>query len=89
MNDQVIDIEPDGSFGRKPRPPFGIIGFVVVLLVVIAGGRSIALAVLDFAWFAEIGQTATWWKQAYIRTAPVFYAAIAAFAAARGRRKVR
>lgn len=80
MPGPVIDIEMD-----QPRLPggarrFGCGGLVAALLVLLFGAKTIGWWILDFQWWDEVNQTAAWWQQIYVHTAPLFYATAFAFA---------
>jgi len=80
MPERVIDIEPDGPDHTPPGPRLGFIGFVIALVVLIGATSSIASWTLDYAWWTEMGQIDTWWRQLYVHTAPIFFATIFAYA---------
>src|SRR5258708_40280709 len=83
MPGPVIDIEPEGY---RRLPPggglrLGLTGLIVVGLLLIIGAGTSAGWVLNYAWWTELGQTAAFWQQIYVHTAPIFYATVFGFAA--------
>ncbi|MCL4401516.1 MAG: UPF0182 family protein [Acidobacteria bacterium] len=59
---------------------FGLAGILIVLFVLLVGARTVASYIMDFAWWKEMGQTATWFSLLWYGIAPVTFATLAAFA---------
>ncbi len=78
MPGQVIDIEADdpGGAPRRSSHRFGCGGLIGILFLLLVGAKSIASSVIDYQWWSEVGQLATWWQQLYVHTAPIFYVTV-------------
>jgi uncharacterized membrane protein (UPF0182 family) len=63
---------------RSRRP--GLLFAAILLLILLAGSRYIASTLIDYAWWTEIHQIATWWNLLLYGTLPVILAVILFFA---------
>jgi uncharacterized protein len=79
MPGPVIDIEMDNPRLPGGKRRVGCGGLVAALLVLLFGAKTIAWWILDYEWWEEVHQTAAWWQQLYVHTAPMFYATAAGF----------
>ncbi len=75
----VIDMDDFRPGGPERRGGFGLMAWLVVLLVVIASARTIARTWIDYAWWSEVGQTDTWGQQLLYAWLPSFGAGLLAF----------
>jgi uncharacterized membrane protein (UPF0182 family) len=64
----------------EPRSHATLITVVIVLLILLAGARSIASYAIDIEWWKELGQFNTWLSMLYYSVAPVAAATLLAFA---------
>src|SRR5260370_20276769 len=67
------------SSGRKR--PLGRIFIFLAILVILIGARSFASYVIEYEWWKEMGQTATWFAMLTYQLAPLAAATLIAFAA--------
>ncbi len=58
----------------------GRITLVILVLALLLGGRSIASYVIEYEWWKELGQTATWFSMLTYSLAPLAAATLLAFA---------
>ncbi len=65
--------------GRR-RNPAARISFVVILVLILFGARSVSSYAIEIAWWKELGQLSTWWSMLYYNLAPVSAATLLAFA---------
>lgn len=68
-------IETERSARRRPR----FLLIILVLLALLLGARSIASLIVEYAWWNELGQLATWQSILLYSFAPVVLAAVITF----------
>ncbi len=72
------------AFRELPRgrrnPQIGIAAIVIAALVVLAFGRTICSYVIDYFWWREMGQVATWMRMLAYRYLPGLAAWVIVFA---------
>src|SRR3954467_12889474 len=66
---------------RSRRRPLGRIFVIVALFIILIGARSFASYVIEYQWWKEMGQTATWFAMLSYQLAPLAAATFVAFAA--------
>jgi len=64
-----------------PRGQGRLAGLLIVLLVILLSARTLASFWLDYLWWSELEQLATWFSMLAYRVAPVSIAALVAFLA--------
>src|SRR6478672_3868681 len=65
---------------RYRRRPYGRVAIVVFLFIILLGARSFASYVIEYQWWKEMGQTATWFAMLSYQLAPLAAATFVAFA---------
>jgi uncharacterized membrane protein (UPF0182 family) len=65
---------------RTSRSRAGRITLLIIVLALLLGARSIASYVIEYQWWKELGQTATWFSMLSYSLAPVAAATLLAFA---------
>src|SRR5438105_15003879 len=70
--------EPVRPRGRRP---LGRATLIVIVLVLLFGAGSIAGYVIEYQWWKEMDQTATWFDMLWYSLAPVAAATLLAFSA--------
>ncbi len=69
---------PDRYLGSGPKRRPGILFAAILVLILLVASRSIASTLIDYHWWQEIQQIATWWNLLLYGTVP-FLLAIALF----------
>ena len=69
---------PDRFIGSRRRRP-GLLFAAIVVLVLLVGSRYIATTFIDYNWWGEIHQLATWWSLLLYGTVPVVLAVVLFF----------
>ncbi len=62
-----------------PKKRFGLIGLILVAFVVLISARTVASTVIEYQWWKELGQLATWFSMLLYKVAPVVIATLLAF----------
>src|SRR5690349_4262577 len=70
-------IEP--RYGERTRH-VGLVTVIILVLALLAGARTIASYVIEYAWWKELGQISTWLSMLTYSIAPLVLATILAFA---------
>ncbi len=78
MANSTIDIE-DAFRGRSRGTGWGKGTLLAILLLVLFSATAICKTIIDYEWWAEVGQTDAWWAQFYYQTGPRLAAGLIAF----------
>src|SRR5215469_15216592 len=62
------------------RRPVARVLFIVAILVILVGARSLASYLIEYEWWKEMGQTATWFAMLTYQLTPLAAATLIAFA---------
>ena len=78
MANSTIDIE-DAFSGRPRHAGWGKGTLLAILLATLFSATAICRTIIDYEWWAEVGQTEAWWAQFYYQTGPHLAAGLLAF----------
>ncbi len=67
MANSTFDIE-DAFRGRPRGGGWGKGTVITILLVILFSASAICNTIIDYEWWAEVGQTDAWWAQFYYQT---------------------
>src|SRR5215471_6841115 len=62
------------------RRPYGRLFLIISLFIILIGARSFASYLIEFEWWKEMGQTATWFAMLTYQLAPLAAGTLLAFA---------